>query len=35
MEAKEKQIGKYIILNKVLGTGAYAVCKKGYIEDDI
>ncbi len=34
MDTKEKQIGKYVITNNILGKGAYAVCKKGYIDYD-
>jgi hypothetical protein len=34
METKEKQIGKFIILSKELGRGAYAVCKKGCMSDN-
>ena len=34
MENKEKQIGKFIILNKELGRGAQAVCKLGCEADD-
>jgi hypothetical protein len=29
METKEKQVGKFFILSKELGRGAFAVCKKG------
>ena len=32
MEIKEKQIGKFVISNTILGKGAYAICKKGWYE---
>jgi hypothetical protein len=32
--SKEKQIGKYIILSKELGAGAFAVCKLGCEADN-
>ena len=34
MERKEKQIGNYFVLNKELGKGSYAVCKKGCLVSD-
>lgn len=34
MERKEKQIGNYYVLSKVLGKGSYAECKKGCLVSD-
>jgi hypothetical protein len=34
MEKKEKQIGNYYVLNKVLGKGSFAICQKGCLVSD-
>ena len=34
MDNREKQIGKYIILSKELGRGAFAICKLGCEAED-
>ena len=34
MEKKEKQIGNYYVLNKLLGKGSFATCKKGCLVSD-
>jgi hypothetical protein len=34
MEKKEKQIGNYYVLNRVLGKGSFATCQKGCLVTD-